>query len=189
MTLRLAAFVGTSLDGYLATLDDDLGWLEAAGASSGEPSGQQFDEPLDYGFGEFLDSVDALAMGRRTFDHVWAHCPDGRLPFGDRPVEVFTHRPLPHGAAATQVELDPAGAHRRWTAAGHGRVYVDGGTVITAFLAARLLDELVVTIAPVLLGAGRPLFGPGVHHDLRLVATRSWPTGMVQVRYEVSGRQ
>lgn len=183
MTLpRLAAFVGTSLDGYLATLDDDLGWLEAAGALSDDSIG----EPLDYGFGEFLDSVDALAMGRRTFDHVWAHCPDGRLPFGDRPVEVFTHRPLPPGASATPVDLDPAGAVRRWAAAGHGRVYVDGGTVITAFLAAGLLDELVVTIAPVLLGAGRPLFGPGRQRELRLTATRSWPTGMVQVRYELA---
>ncbi|MBK9737953.1 MAG: hypothetical protein IPO93_00190 [Actinobacteria bacterium] len=79
MVPRVSVFIASSLDGFIATRDGSLAWLEAAAK-----------EDEDYGFDAFLSSVDALAMGRGTYDHI-AHLDP--LPFGDRPVYVFTHRP------------------------------------------------------------------------------------------------
>ena len=95
---RLSVFIATSIDGYIATLDGSLDWLERAARP---------DE--DYGFDEFLASVDALAMGRGTYDHI-AHLDP--LPFGERPVYVFTHRPPAPRAHVHFIRTDPAGGAR-----------------------------------------------------------------------------
>jgi dihydrofolate reductase len=167
---RLSVFIATSVDGFIATRDGSLEWLEQAAGP---------DE--DYGFEEFLESVDALAMGRATYDHI-AHLDP--LPFGERPVYVFTHRPPAPRAHVHFVRLTPREALAQWTDQGLDRVYVDGGQVISAFLAEGLIDELVLTTAPVLLGAGRPLFHPGGQPaDLLLDGVRTWPSGFVARTY------
>jgi dihydrofolate reductase len=169
MTL-LSVFIATSIDGYIATLDGSLEWLEQAARP---------DE--DYGFDEFLASVDALAMGRGTYDHI-AHLDP--LPFGQRPVYVFTHRPPVPRAHVHFVELTPREALAQWTEQGLDRVYVDGGRVISAFLAEGLIDDLVLTTAPVLLGAGLRLFQPGGQPaGLLLEGVRTWPSGFVARTY------
>ena len=163
---QLSVFIATSIDGYIATLDGSLEWLEQAARP---------DE--DYGFDEFLASVDALAMGRGTYDHI-AHLDP--LPFGERPVYVFTHRPPPPRAHVHFVQLAPREALAQWTDQGLDRVYVDGGRVISAFLAEGLIDDLVLTTAPVLLGAGLPLFHPGGQPaGLLLDGVQTWPSGFV----------
>ena len=167
----LAVFIATSLDGYIASVDGSIDWLEQAGVA-GE----------DYGFDTFLDSVDALAMGRGTYDHIASLEP---LPFGDRPLFVFTHRPPAPRAGVTFVSWSPSEALEHWVTAGLARVYVDGGRVVSDFLAAGLIDELTITTVPLLLGHGRPLFHPiGVSTRLRLATTRAWPSGMTQATYE-----
>jgi dihydrofolate reductase len=167
---RLSVFVATSIDGYIATSDGSLDWLERAARP---------DE--DYGFDDFLAEVDALAMGRGTYDHI-AHLDP--LPFGQRPVFVFTHRPPAPRAGVTFWELDPQQARAQWTDQGFDRVYVDGGRVISDFLAEGLIDDLILTTAPILLGSGRPLFHPGVlPADLLLDGVRSWPSGFVTRTY------
>jgi dihydrofolate reductase len=167
---QLSVFIATSIDGYIATLDGSLEWLEQAARP---------DE--DYGFDEFLASVDALAMGRGTYDHI-AHLDP--LPFGERPVYVFTHRPPPPRAHVHFVQLAPREALVQWTEQGLDRVYVDGGRVISAFLAEGLIDDLVLTTAPVLLGAGLPLFQPGGQPaGLLLEGVRTWPSGFVARTY------
>jgi dihydrofolate reductase len=163
-------YIATSLDGFIATTDGRLDWLEQAARP---------DE--DYGWDEFLSGVDALAMGRGTYDHI-AHIDP--LPFGDRPVFVFTHDPPPAREGVTFWQLQPREALARWGAAGHGRVYVDGGRLISDFLAEGLIDELTITIAPLLLGSGRPLFHQGFPSaELTLTGMRSWDSGMVAVSY------
>lgn len=167
---RLSVFIATSVDGYIATLDGSLDWLERA-ASPDE----------DYGFDDFLADVDALAMGRGTYDHI-AHLDP--LPFGERPVYVFTHRPPEPRTGVTFWDVDPQRAHSHWIEQGFGRVYVDGGRVISDFLAEGLIDDLVLTTAPVLLGSGRPLFHPGGQPtDLLLDDVRTWPSGFVARTY------
>lgn len=171
---KLAVFVATSLDGYIATDDGSLEWLERAA-----------DPAEDYGFDRFLAGVDALAMGRGTYDHIASL---DTLPFGDRPVIVFTHRPPLPRPGVSFVTCSPQAAVAEWRAAGYSRVYLDGGQVISDFLAAGLIDELTITTAPVLLGSGRRLFHPialPAVRQLHLVATTSWPSGMAQATYVV----
>jgi len=167
---RLSVFIASSLDGYIATRDGNLAWLEEAARR---------DE--DYGFEAFLDSVDALAMGRGTYDHI-AHLDP--LPFGNRPVFVFTHRPPAPRDGVTFWQESPRAALARWTAMGLGRVYLDGGRLISDFLAEGLVDDLALTKVPVLLGDGLPLFHPiGVSTSLRLESVQSWPSGFVNLTY------
>jgi dihydrofolate reductase len=167
---RLSVFIATSVDGYIATSDGSLDWLERAARP---------DE--DYGFQDFLADVDALAMGRGTYDHI-AHLDP--LPFGERPVYVFTHHLPEPRPGVTFWDLSPQAALARWEAQRFRRVYVDGGQVISDFLAEGLIDDLALTTAPVLLGSGRPLFHPiAPSGRLRLEGVRSWPSGFVTRTY------
>lgn len=167
---RLCVFIACSVDGYIADTSGGLEWLDRA-----------VGEDEDYGYDEFIADVDLLAMGRGTYDHI-AHLDP--LPFGGRLVEVFTHRPLSDRVDAAAVESSPAEAVERWRNQGVGKVYVDGGVLIASFLSIGAIDELTITVAPVLLGDGRRLFpvhtGP---RALELDAVRSWPSGVVQLRY------
>ena len=168
---RLSVYIATSLDGYIAATDGSLDWLDAACSP---------DE--DYGWEPFLAGVDALAMGRGTYDHIRHLDP---LPFGERPVFVFTHRPPAQRAGVTFWSRTPQDAASAWAASGLRHVYVDGGRLISDFLAAGLIDDLTITTAPVLLGGGLPLFHaiPGPV-PLARTSLESWPSGVTQARYE-----
>jgi dihydrofolate reductase len=167
---RVSVFLAASLDGYIATADDDLSWLEAAARP---------DE--DYGYDAFLATVDALAMGRGTYDHIADLDP---LPFGNRPLYVFTHRPPAARPGVTFWELTPRDALRQWESAGLTRVYVDGGRLLSAFLDEGLVDDLQITAVPLLLGGGRPLFHPlSAPTQLVLEDVQAFPSGMVNLRY------
>jgi len=168
----ISVYIAASLDGYIARPDGSLDWLHAA-ASPDE----------DYGYESFLSGVDALAMGRGTYDHI-AHIDP--LPFGGKPVYVFTHRDSEPREEVTFWSVDPAVALTRWTELAYARVYVDGGVLIDAFMRAGLIDELTITVAPVLLGEGIPLFHAGVDQTaLELVDSSTFPSGMVQLRYAI----
>ena len=170
MRPRVVVYVAMSLDGFIAGPDGQLDWLEGA-AAAGE----------DYGFEDLLRGVDAVAMGRRTWD-VIAGIDD--LPYGDRPLYVFTHRPAPARAGVTFWQRDPAAAVADWAERGHRAVYVDGGTLVSAFLAEGLVDALTITVVPTLLGAGLPLFHDRARSTaLALEGVQHWPSGMVQLRY------
>jgi dihydrofolate reductase len=175
---RLSAFIASSIDGYIADSAGELDWLDEC-AREGE----------DYGYERFIATVDALAMGRATYDFI-AHLDP--LPFGDRPVFVFTHRQPPARSGVTFWDASPAQAVQRWEADGFERVYVDGGQLISAFLREGLIDDMLLTTAPVILGSGSPLFVPvedaAVRHQplarMRLLETQQFPSGMVNRRYE-----
>jgi dihydrofolate reductase/ribosomal protein S18 acetylase RimI-like enzyme len=175
-----AVFIATSLDGFIAREDGAIDWLTGPGAP-GVGAGE------DYGYDAFFAAVDAIVMGRNSYDLVRAF---PAWPYGDKPVVVLTSRPLGDPPADGDVEAmtgSPADVVARLAARGLGRLYVDGGKTVQAFLGAGLVDRLVITTVPVLLGRGIPLFGPLPHGDVRLrhVGTRSWPSGLVQSEYEV----
>jgi dihydrofolate reductase len=166
---RLSVFLACSLDGYIATREGTLDWLDAA-VGPGE----------DYGYDAFIADIDALAMGRGTYDFIEHVEP---LPFGERRLFVFTHRPIER-ADFTPISLTPEQAVAEWTAQGLRHVYVDGGVVISAFLKAGLIDDLTLTIVPLLLGDGLPLFHPGRPETrLTLEETKTFPSGVVWLRY------
>ena len=173
--MRCAVFIATSLDGCIARSDGDLDWLPQDGDLEGAD---------DHGYEEFVASVDVLVMGRTTYDTV--------LGFGvgwpyELPVVVLTNRPLddvPAGAdvrtasgPVTQVVAD-------LEAAGFTGAYIDGGEVIQQFLTADLVDDMTITVVPVLLGDDIPLFGE-LEQDLRFTAgePRLVTGGLVQTTW------
>lgn len=172
--MKASVFIATSLDGFIARANDALDWLPADG---GEP----------HGYEEFIATVDAIVMGRRTFETVLTF--DG-WPFGARQVVVLSSRPsvlrAPDGAVCDFMSGTPREVVTRLQARGLTHLYIDGGVTIQGFLAAGLIQRVIITRIPVLLGTGVPLFGP-LPHDVRLrhVATRSFPSGMVQSEYLV----
>ncbi|MES2369590.1 MAG: dihydrofolate reductase family protein [Pseudomonadota bacterium] len=180
MSIRFSVFIATSLDGFIARLDGNLDWLIGA-----------TDSTDDHGYADFMADIDALAMGRNTFETALTF---GEWPYAGRRVVVFsrtlTRQALP-AALADTVELfsgsvaELAGHLER---SGARSVYVDGGQLIQGFLRAGLIGEITLTRIPVLLGSGISLFGP-VPQDIQLehVRTRAYESGFVQSTYRVIG--
>jgi len=133
-----------------------------------------------------MATVDALVIGRRTYEKVLTF---DAWPYGEKPVFVLSTRtlsPAPVGAVVERLSGAPAEIVSQLEARGVGHVYVDGGITIQRFLQAGLIQRLIITRVPVLIGAGIPLFG-AVEHDipLRHVGTRQYTSGLVQSEYEV----
>ena len=175
MRTRASVFVGMSLDGYIARPDGAFDFLP--------------DDPEPHGYEEFFASVDALLMGRKTYETALGF---GGWPYGKKPVFVLSSRPLPPvpaGAVIEHVSGTPQEVMAQLAARGIGHVYVDGGQTVQQFLRAGLIDRITVTRVPVLIGAGIPIFG-ALDGDVRLqhVATRHYPSGLVQSEYAVLPR-
>lgn len=172
--MNASVFVGTSVDGFIARANGDLDFLPAGG---GEP----------HGYAEFMETVDALIIGRKTYETVLAF---ETWPYGEKPVFVLSSQPIapaPVGAVVEHLSGEPTKIVSELDARGIKHVYVDGGITIQRFLRAGLIQRLIITRVPVLIGDGVPLFGslPG---DVRLehVATRHYPSGLVQTEYRVA---
>lgn len=175
--MMTTVFIATSLDGYIAREDGGIDWL---------PMGADGDE--DYGYTALMSNVDALVMGRNTFELVLGF--RGAWPYGSKRVVVLTSRPLelPPRVPDT-VEVMSGAPHdvvRQLAGRGIASIYVDGGNTIQRFLAEGLIRRLVITRIPVLLGRGIPLFGR-LEHDVPLthVRTTSYPSGLVQDEYAI----
>ena len=176
---KCSVFIATTLDGFISRTDGSIDWLEQANARV--PAGE------DCGYAEFMSSVDALVMGRHTFDLARSFA---EWPYEKKPVFVLSSRmsSLPAGVPGT-VHLSretPAALVARLSSEGMKHLYIDGGVTIQRFLSAALIDEFIITRIPVLIGTGRPLFGP-LSPDVRLehMSTRAFDFGFVQSRYRV----
>ncbi len=171
---RTAAFLGMSLDGFIAGPKGELDWLERQGGP-----------PEELGFAPFLAEVDLVLMGRATWEIVRAF---PAWPYGEKPVAVLTHRPAAGAHGERFLSGAPGELLGRLESEGVRRVYVDGGAVVSQFLAAGLLDELTTSVLPVVLGAGIRLFQEtGPERWLVLQEHRAWPSGLVQLRYAAAG--
>ncbi|WP_167193396.1 dihydrofolate reductase family protein [Brevibacterium pigmentatum] len=171
-SLRAVVFLGLSVDGRIARPDGDLEWLTSRGAAAG-----------DAGFTPFLESVDSLVMGRRTFEAIAAY---EDWPYLDRPIHVISTTLPPDVDSRITVHRSPESAIDALQRDGRRRVYADGGETIRWFLAAKLVDEITLSYVPVLIGDGPSLFGPlGGDVDLEHVRTEVLDGGMVQTTYRV----
>jgi dihydrofolate reductase len=172
--MKASVFIATSLDGFIARPDGALDWLPADG---GEP----------HGYNEFIATVDALVIGRKTFETVLTF---DAWPYEKKPVIVLSNTILelkvPSGAVCEVMAGIPHEIVARLIQRGMKHLYIDGGVTIQGFLRAGLIQRLVITRIPVLLGSGIPLFG-FLSQDIRLqhLATRSYPSGMVQSEYVI----
>lgn len=197
MAGRVRVYIACSLDGFIAGPGDDLSWLTAADAQAAPQSDQRAQgvdsveatapsagEGAALRFEQFLADVGCLLMGRRTYDVVAGF--GGTWPYGERPVLVATHRPLPPAVpTARVVRGDIASLVGLAKEAAEGKdVYVDGGELIRHAVDARLVDDLVVTFVPVLLGAGHPLFAGVVRrHQMEFLSHHPYPGGLLQVHF------
>jgi dihydrofolate reductase len=174
-----AVFLGMSVDGFIARPDGDLSWL-TAGTEGGPPDDGAGG---DFGFAAFVAGVDALLMGRSTYEFL---APMAQWPYQGKPVHVLSTT-LPPGAD-DRITVHPSLGHAvaALGAAGCRRVYVDGGRTVHTLLAAGLVGELTLSRVPVLIGAGLTPFGP-LPADVLLEheRTETFPGGMVQTTYRV----
>jgi dihydrofolate reductase len=177
MSLTCHAFIAASLDGYIARPDGSIDWLEPFNA-----------EDEDHGYDAFLADKDGIIMGRGTFETVLGF---GRWPY-KLPVIVLSQSltvdDVPDALAkyVAVTNMDPVELLAALAGEGWQKTYVDGGQVIQSFLNAGLMAEITITRVPVLLGQGRPLFGPTAG-DIRLdlLDSRSFPSGLVSSTYQV----
>jgi dihydrofolate reductase len=174
-----AVFDGVSLDGFIARPNGDLDWLMGEGGG----------DSAEYGYNEFIAGIDAIVMGRKSFEKVLTF---DKWYYGNKRVIVLSHRPLDLSVAQTrgglveQMAGPPDEIAAKLAASGAMRLYVDGGITIQDFLRAGLIHRLIISRLPVLIGEGIPLFG-SLLHDIRLhhIATRTFSGGMVQSEYHV----
>ncbi|MCU7916286.1 MAG: dihydrofolate reductase family protein [Candidatus Thiodiazotropha sp. (ex Gloverina cf. vestifex)] len=181
--MKASVYIATSLDGFIARKDDGLDWLDKANAIV--PKGE------DCGYHAFMDSVDTLIMGRKTYEKVLSF---GQWPYEEKPVVVLSSHSivfppglpntLSHSSESTRDLLE------RLSKAGVTHVYIDGGNTIQRFLSVGLIDEITITVIPVILGDGIPLFGP-LEKDIHLshIRTHVFDFGFVQTTYSVTPKE
>ncbi len=175
--MNATVYIATSLDGFIARENGGLDWLHAVESA---PGGE------DYGYRAFMETVDAIVMGRNTYDKVQTF---DKWPY-DKPAVVLTNRPLAIPAAlAGSIEATagpPGDILARLSARGMQHAYVDGGKTVQDFLEAGLIQRLIITRIPVIIGRGIPLFGP-VSRDIPLshIETRQYPNGLIQSDYRI----
>ncbi len=180
MTVTCSVYIAASLDGFIARPDGDIDWLH-------NPAYTLPDGENDFGYEAFMATVDALVMGSYSYEKVLSF---DSWPYGAKKVVVLTQRPLsPPTDPAANVSFDsgpPANIVARQAQAGARHLYIDGGQTIQRFLRAGLIDQMIITQIPILLGSGIPLFGDlGVEIPLRLQHSRAFANGFVQNQYQI----
>jgi dihydrofolate reductase len=166
---QCSVYIATSLDGFIARPDGAIDWLTPM-MQPGE----------DYGYKRFFGAIDAIVFGRKTYETALGF---GEWPYAGKRCVVLTHRALAPRHDEERYEGSLAALVEQLGAAGVRRIYVDGGEVIRQFLAAGLIDDLTLSVVPVLLGDGIPLFRGGEERWLQLVESRAFSTGLVQLEY------
>jgi dihydrofolate reductase len=184
-------YAAASLDGYIADADDGLEWLMGyEGSYSGDDAEPG---PMTGGgaYERFYEGIGALVSGSATYEFVLEH--GDAWPYAGKPYWVLSSRELatPEGDGA-DVRVVQAGVEEihgeMLDAAGGGNVWiVGGGDVASQFAEAGLLDEVHLTVVPVILGDGKPLFARPLPGAMQLIGVRPFETGMVELRYAVTG--
>ena len=172
MNRKLCLFIAMSLDGYIAKPDNDISFLD-----------EMNQEGEDYGYSAFINTVDTVILGRKTYDKVRSMGVE--LPYGERRVIVLTHNPQPASQTTSfySGNLTEKIALLRSQPGKH--IYCDGGAeTILQLLKGNLVDELIVSIVPILLGNGIRLFGANfLEQKLKLVKSQQFEKGLVQLHY------
>ena len=169
---KTVLYIATSLDGYIARTDGGIDWLSIV-----ERAGE------DYGYSAFYASVDAVAMGSKTYELCLGF---SDWPYPGKKAFVFTQRKLKSDrddvvfvssdVRTVLTELEAEGLENIWL--------VGGGALTGSFLQKGLIDEFIISVIPVLLGDGIRLFpAPGREAQLELIGSTSYPSGLVQAHY------
>lgn len=171
---KLALFIATSLDGYIAKPNDDLSFLKRV-----EMEGE------DYGYANFIGDIDTIIIGRKTYEYVLNEIGPSHYDNGQRDVYVITRTERPQSGRTTFYTGDFVALVKRLKSQKGKNIYCDGGAeVINELLKHSLIDELTISIIPVLLGNGTKLFNDGRPEQiLDLINVKSFETGLIQLYY------
>lgn len=170
---KVILYIAMSLDGYISKPDDDIGFLSLV-----EKEGE------DYGYGEFIKTIDTVIIGRKTYDKVISM--DIDFPYSGKDVFVITRTSAPgtddvkfySGNLKTLIEKIKSEKGKN--------IFCDGGAeTVNGLLNEDLIDELIISVIPVLVGDGKKLFKDGrPEQRLKLISTKYFETGLVQLHYK-----
>ena len=171
----LSIYIATSLDGYIAKPNDDLGFLKLV-----EKEGE------DYGYADFTATIDTIILGRKTYDWVLKEVGPSHYDNGERNVYVITRTGKPGIGKTTFYTGDLTELVQQLKSGNGKNIYCDGGAeVINELLKNDLIDEMIISIIPVLVGNGTRLFQDGrAEQQLELLHTKTFETGLVQLHYK-----
>ena len=188
--MKCSVFIATSVDGFIATEEGGVDWLDTAG----NPDADMGDH-ADGGFNAFMDSIDCIIMGRGTLEVLSGfNLTPEEWPYRDvRIIGLSSTLKAPPDNLSNKVEMYSGPLRElveKLEGEGHQHAYVDGGKTIQSFLDLQMIDEMTLTLAPVALGGGIPLFGRG-NDDIELETLRveAFPNGFVQLQYKVDYRR
>jgi len=184
--MKCSVYIATSADGYIALPDGGVDWLHEAGNSDADMGSE------DMGFKSFMDSVDCMIMGRKCMEMISSmNLTPEQWPYGTMHIVVLSNSvKQPPENLKDKVEIysgDIQNLMEKLQFNGFKHAYIDGGATITSFINLKLIDEIIITKAPVLLGEGIPLFGK-INNRIKLVDSEvcTFPNDFVQVKYGVS---
>ena len=172
---KLVIFIAASLDGYIAKPGDDLSFLKIV-----EKEGE------DYGYAEFTTTIDTIILGRKTYDWVLREIGHSHYDNGDRDVYVITRTKRPRIGRTTFYTGNLTELVQQLKSRNGKNIYCDGGAeIINELLKNDLVDEMIISIIPVLVGDGTRLFKDGrPEQQLKLVNTKTFETGLTQLHYK-----
>ncbi|MEW5797941.1 MAG: dihydrofolate reductase family protein [Bacteroidota bacterium] len=168
---KVIVYIAMSLDGFIAKSDGDLAWLLKFN-DAGE----------DYGYNEFIKTVDTVIMGRKTYDKVVEM--GYEYPHGERRYIIWTHDKRPPKQNITFYSGDLKGLILDLKSRPGKNIYIDGGMTVSECMRHHLVDEYIISVIPILLGEGIPLFNAGRQEErLVLRSSKSFEAGLVQLHY------
>jgi dihydrofolate reductase len=185
--MKCSVYIATSADGYIATPEGNVNWLHTAGNPDADMS-----ENADMGFNDFVASVDCMIMGRKCMDSISSFdLTAEQWPYGDTKIYVLSNTlKVPPENLKDKVEMysgDISALINQLESNGFKHAYIDGGATITAFINLNLINEMIITKAPVILGEGIPLFGK-ITNKVALVNSEAiaFANDFIQVKYAVN---
>ena len=185
--MKCSVYIATSADGYIATLEGGVDWLHTAGNSDADMSNNP-----DMGFNNLIASVDCMIMGRKCMEVISSfNLSPEQWPYDDTKVYVLSNSMKePPENLCGKVEMhsgDITKLINQLESNGYKHAYIDGGATITSFINLQLINEMIITTAPVILGEGIPLFGK-INKSIKLSNSEvtAFPNDFIQVKYAVN---
>jgi dihydrofolate reductase len=173
MSRKVILYIATSLDGYIAKPDDDLSFLSIV-----EQEGE------DYGYTDFVHSVDTIIIGRKTYDWVLTQVPE--FPHADKKIFIITRTVRKSVGNTTFYSGNLKELVLRLKSDPGENIFIDGGAeIVNELLKEKLIDEFILSIIPIFVGSGTKLFKDGrPEQKLQLVSTKQFDKGLVQLHYK-----
>lgn len=185
--MKCSVFIATSVDAYIADKNGGVDWLHTAGDPNADMGNN-----ADMGFARYLSSVDCMVMGRKCMDMIASmNLTPEQWPYGSIKVVVLSHTlKQPPKSLKDKVEMyggDITDLVAQLEQQGFNHAYIDGGATITSFLNQKLINEITITQAPVLLGQGIPLLGRLDNKpEMAVVEMTAFANNFVQIKYHLN---